>query len=188
MTIVEAFLLSLSLCVDSLVVSTTTALHSKMSMRRGVLMALIFGVCQGAFPLTGALIGDAARSFIEAVDHWVAFGLLLGVGGKMVVDGCRSKEAEPVRQKVTVGAMALLGVATSIDAFAVGIGLGIEHSLRDVLWTVAMIGGLTLTVSLVGVHLGRRNIPVPERAATIGAGVVLVGLGTKILVEHLLGL
>ena len=104
-------MLSLSLCVDSLVVSTTTAFHSKMSMRRGVLMALIFGVCQGAFPLAGALIGDAARSFIEAVDHWVAFGLLLGVGGKMVVDGCRSKEAEPVRQKVTVGAMALLGVA-----------------------------------------------------------------------------
>lgn len=188
MTIVEALLLSLSLCVDSLVVSTTTAFHSKMSMRRGVLMALIFGVCQGTFPLAGALIGDAARSFIEAVDHWVAFGLLLGVGSKMVADGCRSKEAEPVRQQVTVGAMALLGVATSIDAFAVGIGLGIEHSMRDVLWTVALVGGMTLGVSLVGVQLGRRSIPVPERAATIGAGVVLVGLGTKILVEHLLGL
>ena len=190
MTIVEAILLSLSLCVDSLVVSTTTAFHSKISLRRGALMAAVFGLCQGAFPLAGALIGVVARAFIEAVDHWVAFGLLLLVGGKMILDAIRNKEEPESRKRpvVNVGTMFLLGVATSIDAFAVGIGLGIEHSLRDVLWTVAMIGGLTLTVSLVGVHLGRRNIPVPERAATIGAGVVLVGLGTKILVEHLLGL
>ena len=67
MTIVEAFLLSLSLCVDSLVVSTTTAFHSKISFRRGALMAAVFGLCQGAFPLAGALIGDVARAFIEAV-------------------------------------------------------------------------------------------------------------------------
>lgn len=183
-------LLSMSLCVDSLVVSATTAFHSKISPRRGAAMAVVFGLCQGGFPLLGALVGDAARAFIEAVDHWVAFGLLLAVGGKMIVDGLRNGEEEQaVRHRVvTLGTMLLLGVATSIDAFAVGIGLGLEHAMGDVLWTVAMIGGMTLVVSLVGVHLGRRNIPVPERAATIAAGVVLVGLGTKILLEHLLGL
>ena len=85
-------MLSLSLCVDSLVVSTTTAFHSKISFRRGALMAAVFGLCQGAFPLAGALIGDVARAFIEAVDHWVAFGLLLLVGGKMILDAIRNKE------------------------------------------------------------------------------------------------
>jgi putative Mn2+ efflux pump MntP len=187
MTIVEAILLSLSLCVDSLVVSTTTAFHSKISFRRGALMAAVFGLCQGAFPLAGALIGDVARAFIEAVDHWVAFGLLLLVGGKMILDAIRNRE-EPVNRKrpiVNVGTMFLLGVATSIDAFAVGIGMGLEHTMSDVLWTVAMIGGVTFAVSLLGVHLGRHNIPVPERTATILAGVVLIGLGTRILLEHL---
>jgi putative Mn2+ efflux pump MntP len=187
MTIVEAILLSLSLCVDSLVVSTTTAFHSKISFRRGALMAAVFGLCQGAFPLAGALIGDVARAFIEAVDHWVAFGLLLMVGGKMILDAIRNRE-EPENRKrpiVNVGTMFLLGVATSIDAFAVGIGMGLEHTMSDVLWTVAMIGGVTFAVSLLGVHLGRHNIPVPERTATILAGVVLIGLGTRILLEHL---
>ena len=187
MTIVEAILLSLSLCVDSLVVSTTTAFHSKISFRRGALMAAVFGLCQGAFPLAGALIGDVARAFIEAVDHWVAFGLLLLVGGKMILDAIRNRE-EPENRKrpiVNVGTMFLLGVATSIDAFAVGIGMGLEHTMSDVLWTVAMIGGVTFAVSLLGVHLGRHNIPVPERTATILAGVVLIGLGTRILLEHL---
>jgi putative Mn2+ efflux pump MntP len=108
----------------------------------------------------------------------------------MIVDGIRNQEEEvATRHKVVnVGTMFLLGIATSIDAFAVGIGLGLEHAIYDVLWTVAMIGGTTLIVSLIGVHLGRRNIPVPERAATIIAGVVLIGLGTKILLEHLIGL
>lgn len=187
MTIVEAILLSLSLCVDSLVVSTTTAFHSKISFRRGALMAAVFGLCQGTFPLAGALIGDVARAFIEAVDHWVAFGLLLMVGGKMILDAIRNKEEPENRRRpvVNVGTMFLLGVATSIDAFAVGIGMGLEHTMSDVLWTVAMIGGVTFAVSLLGVHLGRHNIPVPERTATILAGVVLIGLGTRILLEHL---
>ena len=187
MNIIEAILLSLSLCVDSLVVSTTTAFHSKISLRRGLLMAAVFGLCQAGFPLLGALIGDVARTFIEAVDHWVAFGLLLFVGGKMIMDGIRNKEeAEAMKRPVVnIGTMFLLGVATSIDAFAVGIGLGLEHTMPDVLWTVAMIGGVTFAVSLIGVHLGRHNIPVPERSATILAGIVLIGLGTKILLEHL---
>ena len=189
MNIVEALLLSLSLCVDSLVVSATTAFHNKISPRRGVAMATVFGLCQGGFPLMGALIGDAAKAFIEAVDHWVAFGLLFAVGGKMVVDGIRNQEeATAVHQKVNISTMLLLGVATSIDAFAVGIGLGLEHTMADVLWTMATIGGMTFAVSLVGVWLGRRKIPVPERAATIAAGIVLIGLGIKILAEHLLGL
>lgn len=186
MNIIETLLLSLSLCVDSLVVSSTTAFHSKISYRRGLALALVFGLCQGAFPMLGALVGDVSRTFIEAVDHWVAFGLLAVVGGKMIVDGFRHKEEEEFKHSVvTVGTMFLLGVATSIDAFAVGIGLGLEHPLKTVAWTVLAIGATTFLVSLVGVYLGKRSIPVPERGETILAGVVLVGLGVKILVEHL---
>lgn len=190
MSLIEALLLSLSLCVDSLVVSATTAFHSKISYRRGVLLALVFGICQAGFPLLGALIGDVARAFIEAVDHWVAFGLLLLVGGKMIVENIRHKEPtaeEEPATAVTIGTMALLGTATSIDAFAIGIGLGLEHPVGTVLWVVATIGACTVAASLVGMALGKRNIPIPERTASIIAGIVLIGLGTKILLEHLLG-
>ena len=181
MTIVEAILLSLSLCVDSLVVSTTTAFHSKISFRRGALMAAVFGLCQGAFPLAGALIGDVARAFIEAVDHWVAFGLLLLVGGKMILDAIRNREEPENRNRpvVDVGTMFLLGVATSIDAFAVGIGMGLEHTMGDVLWTVAMIGGVTFAVSLLEVpcrcgadRLGHENTAGASRRGYAANGVI----------------
>ena len=94
MSFIEALLLALALCVDTLVVSAATALRSKMSFRRGVLMSLILGFCQFPFPLAGALVGDVARSFIEAVDHWVAFGLLAFISGKMIWAGLTKEEAE----------------------------------------------------------------------------------------------
>ena len=188
MNFVEALLLALALCVDSLVVSTTTAFKSKMSWRQGALMAFVFGLCQGGFPLLGALIGDVARSFIEAVDHWVAFGLLAIVGGKMIVEGFKgdSGNDKATKSRLTLGTYFLLGIATSIDAFAVGIGLGLQEHLLVVLYIVSLIGLVTLLVSLLGVYLGKRNIPVPERTATIIAGLTLFGLGLKILLEHLL--
>ena len=181
-------ILALALCVDTLVVSATTAFRSKMAYKRGLLMALILGFCQFAFPLAGAVIGDVARSFIEAVDHWVAFGLLAIVGGKMVVEGFRNEEeAESTKySNLSVGMFFLLGVATSIDGLAVGIGLGLDNALKTVLWVVAIIGVVTFLVSMLGIYLGKRNIPVPERTANIIAGVVLIGLGLKILLEHLL--
>lgn len=188
MNFIEALLLSLALCVDTLVVSATTAFRSKMTYRRGLLMAVILGFCQFAFPLVGAVIGDVARSFIEAVDHWVAFGLLAFIGGKMIVEGIRKEEEGDVSkyQKLDVATFFLLGVATSIDGLAVGIGLGLDNPMSTVLWIVATIGVVTFMVSILGVFLGKRNIPVPARTANIIAGLVLIGLGVKILLEHLL--
>lgn len=190
MGFIEALLLALALCVDTLVVSATTAFKDKMPWRRGVLMALILGFCQFAFPLVGAVIGDVARAFIEAVDHWVAFGLLAFIGGKMIVDGIRGEEGEEEKKVVDgrrslIATYFLLGVATSIDGLAVGIGLGLDQPMSTVLWVVAVVGVVTFVVSIIGIFLGKRNIPVPERTANIIAGVVLIGLGVKILLEHL---
>ena len=188
MTFIEALLLSLALCVDTLVVSATTALREKIPYRRGLLLAVILAFCQFAFPLVGALVGDVARSFIEAVDHWIAFGLLAFIGGKMIMEGVGGEEEEAKSAKShrsLIFTYFLLGVATSIDGLAVGIGLGLDKPLSTVLWVVVLIGIVTFLVSLMGVYLGKRNIPVPERAANIVAGLVLIGLGVKILLEHL---
>lgn len=188
MTLIEALILALALCVDTLVVSTTTAFREKMTWHRGLLLAFILAFFQFAFPLLGAVIGDVARSFIEAVDHWVAFGLLAIIGGKMILDGVKSEEEEHrgFTSRYLVLNYSMLGVATSIDGLAVGIGLGLGHPMPTVLWIVTVIGLVTLLTALLGIFLGKRNIPIPERTATIVAGVVLIGLGVKILLEHLL--
>ena len=187
MGFIEAFLLALALCVDSLVVSATTAFRSRLTARRGLLLALIFGLCQGGFPLLGALIGDVARSFIEAVDHWVAFGLLALIGGKMILDGVKQEEEkkEVSSSRYLLLNYCMLGIATSIDGLAVGIGLGLDMPMNAVLGVVTVIGIVTFLVALLGIFLGKRNIPIPERTATVIAGVVLIGLGVKILIEHL---
>ena len=184
MFLVEAFLLALALCVDSFVVSTTSAFKSKMPYARGLLLALVLALFQGLFPLLGALLGGAFKDVVSALDHWIAFGLLLFVGGKMIWDAFHGGEDVEVLDVTRFGTMCLLGVATSIDAFVVGIGFGLSSTLWETLVTVLIIFFVTLIVSLVGVSLGKRNIPVPERVASVMAGVVLIGLGTYTLLEH----
>lgn len=148
-------------------------------------MASVFGLCQGAFPFLGALLGIAFKGPLEAVDHWIAFLMLLFVGGKMIVDVVRKKPDDEQLDLSKTSMLFLLGIATSIDAFVVGIGFGMESSLADVFVTVGLIGVTTFVVSMLGWFFGSRNIPVPERVATILAGLVLIGLGTMTLVEHL---
>ena len=98
-----------------------SAFSSKMSYRRGLLMAAIFAFFQGGFPLMGALLGGVFKESMESVDHWIAFGLLLLVGGKMIVDALRNAPKESRLDVTRVGTLCLLGVATSIDAFVIGI-------------------------------------------------------------------
>lgn len=187
MSFVEPILLALALCVDTLVVSAATAMRSQISSRQGVLMAFILGFCQLAFPLVGAIIGDVSRAFIEVVDHWIAFGLLAFIGGKMIMDGMRGEadEEEMPHKRLSLWTFFALGVATSIDGLAVGIGLGLNNPMAEVLRIVSIIGIVTFVISMLGIYLGKRHIPIPERVASIVAGVVLIALGVKILVEHL---
>lgn len=185
MLLLESFGLALALSVDSLVVSTTSAFKSRMPFRKGLLMATVFALCQGLFPLLGALLGEVCRTFVAAIDHWIAFGLLCLVGGKMIWDAFHETEADDTLDVTRFRTMCLLGVATSIDAFVVGVGFGLDSTLAETLVTVLVILVVTWVASLVGVILGKHSIPIPEKAATVVAGLVLIGLGTYTLLEHL---
>lgn len=187
--ILKSFLLGLALCVDSLVVSTTSAFKTRLSYRRGFLLAVIFGLFQGGFPLIGALIGDVCERFISSVDHWVAFGLLLLVGGKMIIDAFKDEANDTVLDLSRIWVICTLAIATSIDAFVVGIGFGIDNSNSPLqsFFTCIIIALVTFLVSFIGVFLGKRNIPIHEKWATIIAGTVLIGLGIHTLLEHLIG-
>lgn len=187
MSLIEAFILALVLSVDSLVVSATSALKTKLSYRRGVLLASTFAVFQGAFPLLGALIGTVCLRFISAIDHWVAFGLLLIVGLNMLINAFRENEEENALNLSRFWVICTLAVATSIDAFVVGISFGLSYTVIQSISTCAIISIVTFMISMIGIYLGKRDIPISEKKATILAGLVLIGLGTQTLLEHLLG-
>lgn len=184
MTILESFLLALALCVDSLVVSTTCALKTKMNWSRGILLATTFAIFQGGFPLVGALLGNAFQSLIESVDHWIAFGLLFIVGFKMILDGFKNETTKDTFDVSKFIVICTLAVATSIDAFVVGIGFGLNASISKVLLTVLIITFVTFGAAIAGVFLGKQRIPLPERWANVLAGLVLIGLGVHTLIEH----
>lgn len=178
----ETLLLALALCVDSFTVSTACAFRNRMSIRSGITMAVVFAVFQGGFPFLGALLGVAFRAFVSSIDHWVAFALLLFVGCKMIVDALRNTSDDCQIKDLNFGIMCLLGIATSIDAFAVGVTLGLENSIPQVLFITLIIAAVTFLVSILGVVLGRHKIPIPERTASIVAGMVLIVLGIISLV------
>lgn len=186
MSILESILLSLALCVDTLAVSTACGLKYTMRPSRWLLLSLTLGLAQGLFPLAGAILGTACERFIEAVDHWIAFVLLLCIGAKMIFDATHKKD-DSLADTGTLDfkTMCLLGVATSIDAFAVGIGFGLNSTITESIITCAIIAFVTFAVSCLGVLLGRGGRSIPNLWAGIIAGLVLIGIGVKILVEHL---
>lgn len=184
---ITILLVALTLCVDSFTVSAAASFSNTMPLRRGLLMAGIFAVCQGVTPLLGALLGVGFQSVMAAVDHWVAFGLLLLVGSKMILDAWRDNDNGKIMDTSKIGVMVMLGIATSIDAFVVGIGLGLEHSWRYMLLFVGAVAATTFLLSLLGYAFGHRRVLIPEKPAGIIAGLVLIGLGVYTLFEHLTG-
>lgn len=182
--ILKSFLLALALCVDSFVVSATAGLKSQMPLRRGLLLAAIFALFQGGLPLLGALIGNGFQSHISGVDHWIAFGLLAIVGGRTLWESLQGKKIEKPMDFSSLGVIILLAIATSIDAFVVGISLGIECTVAESVATALIIAFTTFVVSTIGVSLGRYSISIPDRWAGLLAGFVLIGLGVHILLEH----
>ncbi len=188
MVVVEAFLIALALCVDSLVVSTTSSFRSKMVFRRGLLMAVVFAFFQGLFPLLGALLGAAFKDVVAAVDHWIAFTLLAFIGGKMILDSFKADE-EPHLNPSNLKTQLALSVATSIDALAVGITYACTgyQTWRSISLPLAVIGLISFLMSILGFCLGARfgeSVNKKMRPELLG-GIILIGIGVKILIEHL---
>lgn len=149
-------------------------------------IAFLFGLFQGLMPVFGWYAGSTFNKYIQEIDHWIAFGILLILGVKMIIeqfkneeDCCDTSKKDPSKLLVVL----TLAVATSIDALAVGISFSFLHS--DPYTPSAVIALITLFVSLIGLALGHhfvRRIRIP---AELLGGLVLIGIGIKILVEHL---
>jgi putative Mn2+ efflux pump MntP len=176
---IAALLLDFALAMDAFAVALAQGCRFRPSAAGGFAIAATFGVFQAAMPLAGWAIGAAALAYVAAVDHWIAFALLAFLGVRMLVG--HGGDAEAARA-LTGRALLIAGIATSIDALAAGItlpALGVSPWLA-----VALIGLVTFALSGAGVMLGHRaGDHLGQWAERIG-GVILIGLGVKILAEH----
>ncbi|MBB4513284.1 manganese efflux pump MntP [Paraburkholderia fungorum] len=153
--------------------------HWREALRTG----LIFGVIEALTPLIGWFLGKAAAQYVSAWDHWIAFTLLFVLGARMILNGFAAQDIEKKPVAHSFWLLALTGFATSIDAMAVGAGLAFVDV--NIYSTAAAIGLATMAMVTIGVMLGRVIGHVAGRRAEMAGGVVLIGIGSIILAEHL---
>ncbi len=185
MGLLELVLIALSLSMDAFAVSLGKGMSmDKLNLRNPLVIALFFGGFQAAMPLLGWLLGKQFESYITAVDHWVAFGLLAFIGGKMIFEVLKKDRCpEECGDTLDLKELFMLAVATSIDALAVGITFSFLHVA--IIPAVSLIGVVTFALSFSGVCIGCRFGTKLKSKAELAGGVVLILIGTKILLEHL---
>jgi putative Mn2+ efflux pump MntP len=180
-------LLSLAMSTDAFAaaVGKGAALH-RPHLREALRTGLIFGVIEGLTPVIGWLLGQLAAPYVSAWDHWIAFVILGGLGLMMVREGFSASEEEEEKPgSHSFWVLAVTGFATSIDAMVVGAGLAIMDA--DIAVTAAAIGFSTFVMVTIGVMLGRVLGLIAGKRAEIIGGLILIGIGTFILYEHLGG-
>lgn len=185
----EKLLLALALAMDCFAVSVVCGVIVRKREARTMLpLAFIFGLFQALMPLIGWVLTRRFSHYIEAVDHWIAFGMLAFIGGKMIWEAFH-EEASTALQPRRLKTQLALAVATSIDAMAVGISFACTgYSALSQLWTPLFIIGLvSFLMSMLGFGLGVRFGPSVNRKVQpeLLGGLILLGIGIKILVEHL---
>lgn len=177
--------LALALAVDAFAVALTAgAIHNPAAERLWFRLGFHFGLFQALMPIIGWYAERYIHDWISDYDHWIAFGLLALVGGRMIYEAIKGdEEREFIRDPTRGGTMVMLSIATSIDALAVGFSLAM---LNVSVWFPALIIGLVAAIlTVIGMFLGRRIGDIWGSRVEIVGGVVLCLIGLKILIEHL---
>jgi manganese efflux pump family protein len=185
-SVLEILLLAVGLAMDCFAVSLGIGTTRQACAPRPIFrLSFHFGLFQSLMPLLGWFGGSRVAYLIGGVDHWVAFGLLGWVGGRMIRSGfnagSESYSCDPSRGRTLV----LLSVATSLDALAVGLSLAMLRV--DILPPIIAIGGITALISVLGLLLGSRLGEAFGKRTEIVGGVILIGIGLRVLMGHLLG-
>jgi putative Mn2+ efflux pump MntP len=179
----DLFVIAVGLALDAAAVSLAAGASGRARGRRAAFrLSFHFGLFQAVMPILGWWIGDRIAAQVQAVDHWIAFGLLALVGLRMIVESRRPPEiarGDPSRGR----RLMMLSIATSVDAFAVGFSLAMVNV--RILLPAAVIGVVTAALSLAALHLGRRLRAQFGQAMEFAGGVILLAVGAEILAKHL---
>lgn len=186
MSFTDIFLIGIGLAMDAFAVSVCKGLCMKtINYRQSVIIALFFGGFQALMPFIGFCLGTFFEKYITAVDHWIAFLLLLYIGGKMLWDTLTSDDEEivcPVQNRLDFKELFIMAVATSIDALAVGITFSFYKG-TNIFANISIIGITTFAIAFGGVVIGNKFGTRFKKKAEIFGGVILVLIGLKILLE-----
>jgi putative Mn2+ efflux pump MntP len=182
--LITIIIIAIGLAMDAFTVSIVSgAAYKQLHVKHALRIALFFGGFQAIMPLIGFLAGLSIKSYITSYDHWVAFGLLSAVGGKMIYESFKIKTAEKNFNPSNIFVLLVLSVATSIDALAIGITLSfLRVSLAA---AVGIIGLVTFVLSYLGVFIGKKYGHFFENKIEAVGGLILIALGVKILFDHL---
>lgn len=187
--VITLLLMGVGLAMDAFAVSICKGLSmKKVKWQHATVIGLFFGGFQALMPFIGWALGSQFEQYITKVDHWIAFGLLGIIGGKMLYEAIKGDEEEECGccndgEKLDLKELFILAIATSIDALAVGITFAFLK--YPVGLAVTIIGVVTFTISLGGVYIGNLFGARFKKKAEIVGGIILVGIGMKILLEHL---
>ncbi len=186
MDLVSTIAVSIGLAMDAFAVAIANGMQApRLRLADVVRVGLCFGLFQGLMTITGFLLGHGFCHLIQSFDHWIAFVLLGTIGGKMLYDAIRGEEAAEITDALNhLPTLLSQGVATSIDALAVGVSFSLLNvELAPLALSIAVVAA---TAGGLGVVIGQRLGLVLQRAATVIGGVVLVAIGLRILISHLL--
>jgi putative Mn2+ efflux pump MntP len=175
--------IAVGLAMDTFAVSIVTgAAYKQLHIRHTLRMAGFFGGFQAFMPVVGYLAGLTVRQYVSNYDHWIAFGILAAVGLKMIYESFKIKEERRTPNPANLAVVFALAVATSIDALAVGITLSLITSA--IALAVIIIGVVTFGLSFAGVYIGKKFGHFFEGGIEAVGGLVLIGLGIKIVLQH----
>ena len=182
MSLAETLLLALALSMDAFAVSMAAGMSQKScNFKKALILGATFGIFQALMPALGFFASAAAHIYISKIDHWIAFGLLAFIGAKMVSESLRSEEnSHGYMDNLKIGTLLILGIATSIDALAVGVSLACLKS--DLLSSITTIGITTFILSFFGVLFGSKIGQKTGKYAELLGGVVLIAIGLRIVV------
>lgn len=177
--------IAIALGIDAFAVSLSAGAYLvKADSRQTFRLSFHFGLFQALMPIFGWLAGTTFVSLIEDVDHWIAFGLLVIIGGRMLYNASQ-KEDHRIRRDVTKGwSLISLSLATSIDALAVGLSLSLISV--DIVFPSIVIGIVAAVMSLIGIRLGERISHIIGTHMEFIGGIVLILIGVKIVIEHIM--
>ncbi len=184
MGILEIIIIGTILALDAFAISIYEGISmKKMNYKNTIIIAFYFGIFQAIMLVIGYLLGSAFSDFVASVDHWIAFILLVIIGGKMIKDSTDHKKKKKKNSKVDAKAMILLAAATSIDALAIGVTFGFLEI--NIFLAATIVGTITFLLSMAGVKIGNKFGNKLQNKAELIGGIILIIIGLKILLEHL---
>ncbi len=185
MDLLSLFLIAIGLSMDAFAVALCKGLSMhKLNFKQAAVIAAFFGIFQGGMPLIGWFLGSQFSEYITSFDHWIVFLLLVVIGGKMMKEAFDHDDQKTCIYRLDFKELFMLSVATSIDALAVGISFAFLEV--KILPSVCLIAAVTFTLSFLGVAIGHRFGLRFKKRAELAGGVILILIGVKILLEHLL--